>query len=158
LSSSFVVVHRRGPSSPPSSSSSSSCTSLWYVLVFRSYNVNNLMEDLKLLYRVAGADGKGITFLFTDNEIKDEGFLEYINNVLSSGEVANLFPKDEIDEIQQNLVPVMKKEMPKRPPTSENLYDYFLSRAKNNLHVVLCFSPVSGRLVTSPAAYWGTVF
>jgi len=100
------------------------------------------MEDLKYLYRVAGADGKGITFVFTDNEIKDEGFLEFMNNILSSGEVANLFAKDEIDEIQQNLVPVMKKEMPRRPPTSENLYDYFLSRAKNNLHVVLCFSPV----------------
>lgn len=117
------------------------------MLPCRAYGVNNLMDDLKLLYRVAGAEGKGITFIFTDNDIKDEGFLEYINNVLSSGEVANLFARDEMDEIQQSLISVMKKEFPKRPPTQENLYAYFLSRARNNLHIVLCFSPVRSLLL-----------
>ena len=47
-----------------------------------------------------------------------------------------------MDEILQGLVPVMKKEFPKIPPTNENLTDYFFSRTKKNLHIILCFSPV----------------
>ncbi len=59
-----------------------------------------------------------------------------------------MFARDELDEITGELIPVMKKEYPRRPPTIENLYDYFLTRVKNNLHVVLCFSPVRSLLAT----------
>lgn len=57
-------------------------------------------------------------------------------------EVSNLFARDEIDEINSDLISVMKKEHPKRPPTDDNLYEYFMSRVRGNLHIVLCFSPV----------------
>ena len=53
-----------------------------------------------------------------------------------------MFARDEMDEILGELIPVMKKEFPRRPPSNENLYEFYMSRVRNNLHVVLCFSPV----------------
>ncbi|GLD50869.1 dynein heavy chain 8, axonemal [Lates japonicus] len=131
--------------------------SIFQITLTRTYNISNFMDDLKLLYKTAGAEGKGITFIFTDNEIKDEAFLEYLNNVLSSGEVSNLFAKDEIQEITQNLISVMKKEFPRVPPTFDNLYDYFISRSRKNLHVVLCFSPVGQKFRSRSLKFPGLI-
>jgi dynein heavy chain, axonemal len=127
------------------------------ITLTRTYNFQNLMDDLKQLYRTTGVQGLGITFVFTDNEIKDEGFLEYMNNVLASGEVSNLFARDEIDEITNDLISTMKKEYPKRPPTNENLYDYFLTRVRSNLHVCLCFSPVGGKFRSRSLKFPGLI-
>nr|XP_055038161.1 dynein axonemal heavy chain 5 isoform X2 [Misgurnus anguillicaudatus] len=127
------------------------------ITLTRTYNVTNLIEDLKALYRIAGLEGKGVTFIFTDNDIKDEAFLEYMNNVLASGEVSNLFPRDEVDEITQSLIPAMKRDLPRCPPTIDNLYNYFLSRVRSNLHVALCFSPVGEKLRSRAMKFPGLI-
>eukprot|EP00959_Pyramimonas_sp_CCMP1952_P025673 539253-Pyramimonas_sp.AAC.1 len=38
---------------------------------------------------------KPVSFLFTDAHVVQEGFLEYINNILTVGMVPALFPDDE---------------------------------------------------------------
>lgn len=69
--------------------------------------------------------------------------LKYRTLCVSSSKISNLFARDEMDEITQGLISVMKRELPRHPPTFDNLYEYFISRSRKNLHVVLCFSPVS---------------
>lgn len=49
-------------------------------------------EDIKNLLKLCGGKGTITTFLFTDVQIKEEGFLEDVNNILNTGEVPNLFP------------------------------------------------------------------
>lgn len=53
------------------------------------------------------------------------------------------------------LIAVMKKIAPKRPPTLDNLYDFFIARARSNLHIVLCFSPIGEKFRTRAMKFPG---
>ncbi len=50
-------------------------------------------EDLQKMYKRAGVKGEGVLFLFTDSQIVDERMLVYINDLLASGEIPDLFPQ-----------------------------------------------------------------
>eukprot|EP00899_Mesostigma_viride_P009796 jgi/Mesvir1/18818/Mv04309-RA.2 len=113
--------------------------------VTKQYSVTNLLEDIKGMYKVAGFKGQPVAFIFTDAEVKDEAFLEYINQMLMTGEVSGLFPKDEIDMIVNDIRPVMKQVKPSEIDTYDNLHRFFLDRVRDNLHVILCFSPVGDK-------------
>ena len=113
------------------------------ITITKTYNASNLFDDLKGLFRLAGVNGQGVSFLLTDSEVKDESFLEFINNFLSTGEIPGMFPKDEIEGIIGDMRAVAKKEAGKGfEATADNLYKFFVDRVRDKLHVVLCFSPI----------------
>lgn len=55
------------------------------ILLSRGYSESNFREDLKNLYLKLGLENKMMIFLFTDAHVAEEGFLELINNMLTSG-------------------------------------------------------------------------
>lgn len=58
---------------------------MFEILLSRGYSENNFREDLKNLYLKLGIENKMMIFLFTDAHVAEEGFLELINNMLTSG-------------------------------------------------------------------------
>lgn len=62
-------------------------------------------KDLKRLYSLAGVDNKPTVFLFNDTQALDESFLEDIGNILSSGEVPNLYKPEEFEEVCEESFP-----------------------------------------------------
>ena len=58
-----------------------------------SYCLADWREDLKKVLLYAGVTGAPCVFLVADTQLKSEAFLEDVNNILTSGEVPNLFPK-----------------------------------------------------------------
>jgi dynein heavy chain len=127
------------------------------ITISKQYNTVALFEDLKALYKVAGLKGQKVCFIFTDAEIKEEGFLEFINQILMTGEVAGLFPKEELDMIVNDIRPALKKEAPGVIDTWDNLYAFFLGRVRDNLHVCLCFSPVGDKFATRARNFPGLI-
>ena len=127
------------------------------ITISKQYNQSALFEDLKALYKVAGLKGQKVAFIFTDAEVKEESFLEFINQILMTGEVAGLFPKDELDMIVNDMRAVAKRECPEMPDTWENLYQLFLGRVRDNLHTCLCFSPVGDKFATRARNFPGLI-
>jgi hypothetical protein len=68
-------------------------------LVRIRYDELMFRDDLKKLYNMLGAENKRVVFLFTDSHVADEGFLELINNMLTSGMVPALYADDEKDAL-----------------------------------------------------------
>ncbi|RZC39366.1 dynein heavy chain 6, axonemal, partial [Asbolus verrucosus] len=107
----------------------------------RNYDRSFFFEDLRKMYFNAGANNANTVFLFTDTQIVQEDFLEDINNILNSGEVPNLFEADEYEKV---IIAVRDSAKEAGIPVSnrDGIYDYFIKRVRNNLHVVICMSPV----------------
>ena len=99
---------------------------------------------MKRLLKTAGAKNTEVVFLFSDTQIVRESFLEDINNILNTGEVPNLWAVEDLEEIIADIRPLAKE---------AGLYDsrdvllkYFVYLVRENLHIVLAFSPVGEKL------------
>ena len=108
--------------------------------IAKNYRHMEFREDLKNLYKQAGCANKATVFLFDETQIKLETFLEDVNNILTSGEVPNLFAKDELGPVLDEVRVAAKAAG--AGETLEALYAFFLDRVRTNLHVILCLSPV----------------
>uniref|UniRef100_A0A670YVL6 Dynein axonemal heavy chain 10 n=1 Tax=Pseudonaja textilis TaxID=8673 RepID=A0A670YVL6_PSETE len=125
------------------------------IVLSRGYSENNLREDLKILYTRLGIENKIVVFLFTDAHVAEEGFLELINNMLTSGIVPALFADDERDNILSQITQeAMKTGI---APAKESVWQYFVNKSANNLHIVLGMSPVGETLRTRCRNFPGLV-
>ncbi|CAB3241075.1 unnamed protein product [Arctia plantaginis] len=110
----------------------------------KGYGISDLKNELSQLYIKTGLKNVGIMFLMTDAQVANEQFLVLINDLLASGEVADLFPDDEIE----NILAGVRNEVKGAglPDTREVCWKFFIDRVRRQLKVVLCFSPVGSTL------------
>ncbi|XP_008570797.1 PREDICTED: dynein heavy chain 1, axonemal [Galeopterus variegatus] len=106
----------------------------------KNYGMSEWREDVKKVLLKAGLQNLPITFLFSDTQIKNESFLEDINNVLNSGDIPNIYTAEEQDQIVNVMRPYIQEQG--LQPTKANLMAAYTGRVRSNIHVVLCMSPI----------------
>jgi dynein heavy chain len=67
-------------------------------------------------------------FLFTEGQISNERFLVYINDLLSSGEIAELYTPEEKEVIINNLKSKCKAE--KGNDNRDTVWSYFIEKVR----------------------------
>lgn len=92
--------------------------------------------DLKVALETAGIKGEQVVVMIEDFQICKESILEVINSLLSSGEVPGMYTHEELEPLLSSLRKLMQEEGTPGTP-----YEFFVSRVKKYLHVVLCMDP-----------------
>ncbi|KAG8349154.1 putative Dynein heavy chain N terminal region 2 domain1 [Trypanosoma vivax] len=112
---------------------------IFSIEIHKKYDLDRFHEDLRSLYKACGLKAQQKVFYFSDNQIMEPSFLEDLNNMLSTGEVPNLFPKDELQSIRDT---VCKQAIANGyRDTPDEMYGFFIDRARANLHLVVAMSP-----------------
>ena len=106
----------------------------------KNYGRKEWKEDLFKMMKRTAIKNKSVVFLFDDQHILQESFLEDVNNLLNSGEIPNLLGKDELDEVNNELGNEA------RQLKYNNPIQLFNERVRNQLHIVLAMSPVGNLL------------
>ena len=89
--------------------------------------------DIGALYIKAGLKNIATMFLMTDAQVSDEKFLVLINDLLASGEIADLLPDDEVENVingVRNEVKGLGLE-----DSRENCWKFFIDRVRRQLKV-----------------------
>jgi dynein heavy chain len=123
-----------------------------------SFSFNDLRDFLKDLYQKAGVSpAKPICWLVPDSHIFDEKFLVYVNDILSSGYIPDLFTKEEFDSIlSSNAVKVTAKALGV-PDTKDAMTAFFIDTVRRNLHIVISLSPVGSLFRTRARRFPGII-
>ncbi|ETN24826.1 hypothetical protein PPTG_01014 [Phytophthora nicotianae INRA-310] len=135
--------------------------SLVEITITQAYSLLDFKTDLQNMFVKAGVKGDGVVFLFDDNQIKNERMLVYLNDLLSSGNIPDLYNADEqtnlIQQFQPKMIAALAASAAADPQSDssaamnlstegsekERAWRWFIQEIKRNLHVVLCFSPAT---------------
>ncbi|KAM3182244.1 hypothetical protein ACTXT7_012779 [Hymenolepis weldensis] len=124
---------------------------IFEISLSKSYGEAELCEDIKKLYTMMAENTAHYLFIFDDAHVRNEGFLEFVNNILTTGCLVSLFA----DEDKESIINTVwsKAEAALRAisgasatVTRETVWKWFARDCTARLHMALCMSPAGDDL------------
>jgi len=69
----------------------------------KNFKQADFRETIRLRMLAAGCDSLKTTFILTDTQIMHESFLEDVNNILNTGEITNIYAKEDFERMSESL-------------------------------------------------------
>lgn len=125
---------------------------VFQIAVTSTYGVADFKEALLGLYTKAGAKGQPVVFLITDNQIVREHFLVFINDLLSTGIVADLFSPEDRD----TFCSAVRNEVKATGTldTQDACWDFFINKV--HIWLVACAFHSCSELLSGQPSNWET--
>ena len=122
----LIGVGGSGKQSLSRLAASISSLEVFQVQLRKGYSIADLKLDISQLYIKAGQKNIGCCFLMTDSQVADEKFLVLINDLLASGEIPDLFPEEQVEEI----IGALRNEVKSQgiEDTRDNIWKYFIDK------------------------------
>lgn len=117
---------------------------LFQIELSKNYCLKDWKIFLKaMLLKISTTEAHGV-FLFADNQAINKQFHEDINDLLKSGEILSLFNAEEIHDICEKMHAIDKQrdKSLQTDGSPKALYNFFVSLIREQLHIILCMSPM----------------
>lgn len=117
-----------------------------------AYTLKHFSNDLKQVLQWAAVDDEQVVLIVEDFQMLQETFLQYLNSILSSGNIPGLFTPQEFDQFSGNL-----RNSALQDGYDGSLHSYFAYKVKQNLRLAIIMdltNPEFGsRIASNPSLY-----
>lgn len=101
--------------------------------LFINFSKNEFKKDLKQICQLAGVEGKNLIFFVEEHHLNQSSeMIEYVNSLLSSGEIPGMLNNEDIDSLLSSLNNEFKEQT-----ECKSIYDLLIFKVKKYLKIVI---------------------
>jgi len=98
--------------------------------ISRDYSMKEFKRDLKQVLNMSGIENTNTCLFIEDHQLLMDEFLEYLNSLISAGEVPGLYTPEELEPLLSQLKDEMQNQY-----EYKTSFEFFVSRVKKNLRI-----------------------